>query len=467
MVVGIVWAIAGVFILLCLVGVLICVIKFVRARARLRLIEETPYSRVEELQHGVSKVKGHVAAQRPLLQSPMSGQPCVYFHFLVEEQRTRTTRNGNHTSTTTYWAKVIDDEQAIPVALGDETGQVGLDLGNAEVVLNDAEHRSSGTFNSAPKRLERALNDRYGRSSKGWIFNKTMRYTESLLEDGAWVTVVGDVQGGRSGSLRFSAGDNPLIVSDKSGKNLLRHFRNRSRNYKIGFIVLSILAGCLLLGATVLSVALPKSPHDELLDQAQQVAQQLQQQVQQFEGNPFGQPDPFQNPQPNPGEQKKKKKQQPNPVPEFKPGDPRLLPPITFDAQWAGKTRVNLIPLIDPKLDAVEGRWQVENNVLRCPHGDFVPRIQIPYRPPAEYDFVATFSQPALRNGVCLIMPRPQGGSFFWYAASGGGSEYGFWSNPNKGGSIPGLFKPNQTYTTVVQVRSNGVKGYIDGRDCV
>ncbi|MSU79671.1 MAG: hypothetical protein EXS16_16485 [Gemmataceae bacterium] len=61
-----------------------------------------------------------------------------------------------------------------------------------------------------------------------------------------------------------------------------------------------------------------------------------------------------------------------------------------------GRTMVDLIPLIDPHVDSLHGKWSVINNVLHCPDAHLVPRVQIPYQPPLEYDFLATFSQPKL-----------------------------------------------------------------------
>jgi hypothetical protein len=132
-----------------------------------------------------------------------------------------------------------------------------------------------------------------------------------------------------------------------------------------------------------------------------------------------------------------------------------------------GKKTVDLIPLVTLEKDVVRGRRLVADDVLHCNDSSFVPRIQFPYRPPEEYDFIVTFSQYDLRNGISLIMPNPKGGSFFWYLGSGDGREYGFWSNPKKGGQSRGLIKAKRAYTTVVQVRKDGVRGLLDGKELV
>lgn len=131
-----------------------------------------------------------------------------------------------------------------------------------------------------------------------------------------------------------------------------------------------------------------------------------------------------------------------------------------------GKIMIDLLPLIDPAKDKVHGnRWEVFNNELHCKGDTFVPRMEIPYRPPEEYDFIVVFSQPRLRNGISLIMPKPDGKeSFFWYLGSINGSACGFNAAPsNKEFKLPGLIRTNTAYTTKVEVRKNSVTGYLDG----
>jgi hypothetical protein len=157
------------------------------------------------------------------------------------------------------------------------------------------------------------------------------------------------------------------------------------------------------------------------------------------------------------------------PPPIVLPPPPELNPvaPQPANPPLAGARTFDLIPIVDLNWDVVDGKgkWRLENNKLLCTEGNFVPRVQIPYVPPAEYDFSVTFAQPGLRNGISLIMPKPGGGMFFWYLGINGGSGYGFAADPaNKGGEIPGLVKVNAIHVTTVQVRQGGVKGYLDGK---
>jgi hypothetical protein len=127
-----------------------------------------------------------------------------------------------------------------------------------------------------------------------------------------------------------------------------------------------------------------------------------------------------------------------------------------------GKRTIDLIRLIDPRKDTVRGRWLVVGSALHCNDQGDVPRIQIPYQPPAEYDFIVTFSQPQLRNGVSLIMPSPKGGSFFLLVGRHGG--WGFELHGSKVEDLSGPMAANKAYTITMQVRQGGVKALLDGK---
>jgi predicted Zn finger-like uncharacterized protein len=143
---------------------------------------------------------------------------------------------------------------------------------------------------------------------------------------------------------------------------------------------------------------------------------------------------------------------------------PNAAPQPKAPVGTAGKATVDLIPLIDPGRDPVHGLWFVGDNILHCNHTHLRPRIQIPYQPPAEYDYIVTFSQPKQRNGISLMMPNPHGGSSIWTIASNAGKNYGFHLNGRPDSKpLPNPFMENTAHTTVVQVRRDGVTVLLDG----
>jgi hypothetical protein len=235
----------------------------IKARNRLKLIEAAPLCKADQLITGLAKMRGKVVAldEEDLLTSPMTKTVCVYYRFLVEEERTRTVtsyQNGrNVTRTERYWHTVVDDVQAVPSAVQDKTGEALVDLTAAELTL-EAMQANSGTFNSVPASLERTLQKRYGVSGKGLIFNKSMRYTESVIEPGAKVFVVGDCKIKKSGTASFYKGDNPLLVTDKNEEELVGHYKKRF----IGFLIGAIAVPLLLCGlAGVVGFLIYRSQH--------------------------------------------------------------------------------------------------------------------------------------------------------------------------------------------------------------
>jgi hypothetical protein len=237
----------------------------IKARNRLKLIEAAPMCKADELITGLAKMKGKIVAvdEEDLLTSPMSKTVCVYFRFLVQEERTRTVtsyQNGrNVTRTERYWHTVVDDIQAVPSAVQDKTGEAMVELREAELTL-EAMQATSGTFNSLPANLERMLQKRYGVSGKGLIFNKNMRYTETTLEPGAKVFVVGDCKIKKSGTACFYKGDDPLLITDKNEEELVGHFKKRFYGFGISAIAMPLLM-CIL--AAVIGFFIWKQEHPQ------------------------------------------------------------------------------------------------------------------------------------------------------------------------------------------------------------
>jgi hypothetical protein len=220
----------------------------VKARNRIKLIEAAPLCKADQLITGLAKMRGTIVAldKEDLLVSPMTKTRCVFYKFVVEEQRTRTVtrREGNRTVTRqeTYWHPIITDVQTVPTAVQDKSGEALVDLKEAELTLK-AMRANSGTFKSVPADLERTLQKRYGISSKGLIFNKNMRYTEAVIEQGAKVFVVGDCKVKRGGTASFYKGSSPLLVTDKNEEDLVRHYKTRLMGFTIGAIVAPLIIG--------------------------------------------------------------------------------------------------------------------------------------------------------------------------------------------------------------------------------
>lgn len=210
---------------------------------KLKRIVDTPTTPIRLATQGFVEVKGRVrAAGQPLL-SPLAGKRCVYYRFVVEEKVSR----GKNS----YWREVIDDKQDAGCLIEDASqASVRVDLQAAELHLKPDNRARSGVFNDAPAGLEGTLNERYGRSSKGFIFNRAMRYTETVLEEGDELYAIGTVSRAQSGACELVRGDDVFIVSDQPEEQLTRSF---STGRTVGFIGAGIFAvvavGLALVGA--------------------------------------------------------------------------------------------------------------------------------------------------------------------------------------------------------------------------
>lgn len=131
---------------------------------------------------------------------------------------------------------------------------------------------------------------------------------------------------------------------------------------------------------------------------------------------------------------------------------------------------VNLLQMVDPKLDAVGGTWALEGGVLVSAKEEWA-RIQLPYTPPDEYD-------------LTVVVERKEGTDVLGIGLAQGRTLFSLWVDgfPAKGGlsgldKLDGLLIENQTgtvkgmqlkndvpSTVVVAVRRGGVKVQIDGK---
>jgi tetratricopeptide (TPR) repeat protein len=157
--------------------------------------------------------------------------------------------------------------------------------------------------------------------------------------------------------------------------------------------------------------------------------------------------------------------------PEGAAADPASGPVAVLAGPEAWKRAVNLLPLIDPRRDNVSGTWSwqderlVSDRLLRT-------RIEIPYRPPEEYDIRTVFTRVAGTGPIILVLSH-SGRPFEWVMGAGaGGTGFGFelvrgtpllGANPTAVKEAKAL-EAGKSYTSLVQVRRDGVRAFLDDR---
>jgi hypothetical protein len=175
------------FIFLLILGVILAVALYsywfsdaAKIRRTLRAARKVA---IAEAQTGETvRVSGRVRPIGPLLKGPLSSRPCVYYEVIVEEYKS----SGKSGS----WIQVIREADGTDFLIQDQTGKALVRAGEMKVLTVKDHERESGTFNDATQHLEAFL-AKYGRSSKGWIFNKNIRYKEGIFAPGELITVLG------------------------------------------------------------------------------------------------------------------------------------------------------------------------------------------------------------------------------------------------------------------------------------
>jgi hypothetical protein len=120
----------------------------------------------------------------------------------------------------------IKDEKTLPFLVKDETGQAMVDSSKIKFVVNQDRFSRSGLMDDADTDLQQLLETRYNKKTEGWMFNKTLKYTETALELDEEVYVFGDASR-LGGAWVLRDGEMPLIVSDKGGAAIEKSFSTR------------------------------------------------------------------------------------------------------------------------------------------------------------------------------------------------------------------------------------------------
>jgi len=127
------------------------------------LIENIPSSPIRSVAMGLAEIKGQ-SPSAAMLTAPLSGTPCHYFRYLVEEERNR----GKNRE----WVTIDQGKSNAPFSVEDPTARILVNPEGADILLaRDYE------------RIERG---------EGW-FGKRRRYREWRIDPSEFVYVIGTV----------------------------------------------------------------------------------------------------------------------------------------------------------------------------------------------------------------------------------------------------------------------------------
>lgn len=208
-----------------------------------KLMTETPTTWARDVHEGFVEVKGTVDAGETVT-TPFHQTQAVFCRWKVEEYRSR----GKSSS----WVEVLSGVEARDFWVRDDSGRVRVAVVDStpELYLAGGNTTSSGNFRATPEHIEAFLAS-HGHSSKGWILNKSMRYTEECIAPGENLYALGQaMRDGREAVLGGPAGS--LILANLTEEELSRRIgRNAALQLGgsaifglggLGMIVLGVLA---------------------------------------------------------------------------------------------------------------------------------------------------------------------------------------------------------------------------------
>ena len=214
-----------------------------RVRAMQRIIEDTPTSTTRALPLGFVEVAGVAEPDGQPLSSPLSNQPCVFYHYRIQERR------GDGRSK--RWETVAEERSAEPFYLQDRTGRVLIVPMGADTRLSREQVFSNYWPGALPDHVAFALR-RIGEPTASWLGPRTLRCREAYLAPGDPLYVLGTAQENPAATgddaARVYIGqhqDHRFLIADRSEKALLARLK-------------LLAAGCLYGGPllTALSIAL-------------------------------------------------------------------------------------------------------------------------------------------------------------------------------------------------------------------
>lgn len=214
------------------------------AYSKRRHMMDTPTSKVRSMAIGPVELNGVAVlpAGKEYQRGPFTDEPCLYWEYKVEEQRTRRTKNG----TQTYWATIASDRSKAPIALRDDTGTVVVDPQGAQLPAPTSTRYGSGWGRDPPATVLAFL-ERNGISHETLFgINKKMRYSEERLMENTTLYVLGNAarREGATGTGNEALvvqreGDGTFLVSQKSEKQLVRQWTFLFWGMLVGGIVLA------------------------------------------------------------------------------------------------------------------------------------------------------------------------------------------------------------------------------------
>jgi hypothetical protein len=190
------------------VVIIYCIYQYYNSRKAIvkRKLKRSPKTTINLCKNNeLVKIVGKVEVIGEILFAPLSSRKCAYYYVMVEEDS-----GGKNSS----YRTIIEKEIRTSFVLRDNENIVLVNPRNLLTHLVIDEKYHSGFFNDATKNLEDFL-QKNGYESTGFFgFNKKIRYSEGILEEGELVAVVGKARWSEGHKEGLPMGFKKILVID-------------------------------------------------------------------------------------------------------------------------------------------------------------------------------------------------------------------------------------------------------------
>ncbi|MCC7463715.1 MAG: hypothetical protein IT480_14780 [Gammaproteobacteria bacterium] len=166
--------------LLSVVAVPVAAFIALRSWRRARAIDDTPTSRVRSAAQGYVELAGRASCAAEEQRAPLSGRPCVWWHYKIEQRR-----EGNRGG---RWETINSGTSAVPFLLTDATDVCLVDPRGAEVFPSD----ESSWRGATPWPVRAGSGDAAIAGALGASAGGAYRYTEHRIYPDVTVGVIGE-----------------------------------------------------------------------------------------------------------------------------------------------------------------------------------------------------------------------------------------------------------------------------------
>lgn len=199
---------------------------------KLRTIQNIPTSKIRSMAMGLVELKGAIAQEQEVLQSPITKKDCVHYQWKVEEQVETTDRNGKRRRT--YWKTLRTGQKGRHFYLQDETGTVLVETVGANIDVDSVYREQAHGISSYSSNVREFL-DTQRISTNKFFGTKKLRVTETILYpsqslyimgtavDNPYVEDASTLHGHKDVMIRKGE-EGYFYISDKQEKHIIRKF---------------------------------------------------------------------------------------------------------------------------------------------------------------------------------------------------------------------------------------------------